>query len=311
MSDIVILGAGPIGAATTRELLAQGRRVTVVTRSGTPLGGARAVRLDAGDPALAEIATGADVIVNALNLPYDQWVGCWPALHESIMTAAEGSGAALLLIGNLYGYRPGVLMTAEEPLDPPSRKGAVRARMWAELLDRHRAGRLRAAELRASDYTGPGALDTEGAHAGRRLVQPVLAGRTARVLGDPDAPHTWTDVDDIARTAAAVIAQQAWGRPWIVPSAPARSIRNVGQDVAATAGVGAARVSAYPNWLVRGMGLANPMMRELGEMLYQFEAPFVADGSATTQLLGVAATPWSTTVETMVDAWRGRVPTAA
>ena len=47
----VVLGAGPVGRAIVAELVANGHRPTVITRSGTQLLGADARRADATDPA--------------------------------------------------------------------------------------------------------------------------------------------------------------------------------------------------------------------------------------------------------------------
>jgi nucleoside-diphosphate-sugar epimerase len=46
-----------------------------------------------------------------------------------------------------------------------------------------------------------------------------------------------------------------------------------------------------PKILLRAMGLFNPGMRELIEMLYEFEEPFVVDHSNFEQAFGEHATP--------------------
>lgn len=309
MSRYLVLGAGPIGRAITAHLLADGDSVTVVTRSGTEVPGATAVAMAGDDPRLAEVMAGADAVVVATNPPYHRWESEWPPLMRNVIDAAAASGSAVLLVGNLYGYAPGVVMTADVPLAPSSRKGAVRARLWDELLAAHDAGRLRATELRASDYYGPEALATDGAHAGARLVTPVLAGKTAYVIGAPDAPHSWTAVGDIAAAAAAALRSDvAWGRPWIVPTDAPRTIRQLADDVAQAAGIDRASVRRIPRALIHVAGLVDPMMREMREVLYQHDAPFGCDGSETTRLLGVEPTPLPQVVAATVAAARQPQP---
>ena len=46
-----------------------------------------------------------------------------------------------------------------------------------------------------------------------------------------------------------------------------------------------------PPLLLRALGLVNPTVRELVEMQYQFEEPFIVDSSKITTKLGVHATP--------------------
>jgi nucleoside-diphosphate-sugar epimerase len=69
---------------------------------------------------------------------------------------------------------------------------------------------------------------------------------------DLDAPHSWTYVGDVARTLVAVAADEnAWGRPWHVPTAPAVSIRALATGAAELAGAPAARVAKMPAFVPR------------------------------------------------------------
>ena len=43
--------------------------------------------------------------------------------------------------------------------------------------------------------------------------------------------------------------------------------------------------------MLRGLGLVNPTVRELVEMQYQFEEPFIVDSTKIATKLGVHATP--------------------
>jgi nucleoside-diphosphate-sugar epimerase len=43
--------------------------------------------------------------------------------------------------------------------------------------------------------------------------------------------------------------------------------------------------------LLRALAIINPVVRELLEMQYQFEEPFIVDSSKITTRLGVTATP--------------------
>lgn len=308
MSRHVVLGAGPIGRLVASELSTR-HEVVVVTRSGSTVDGADSIALSAADPALREVLAGASSVVVATNPPYEQWAREWPPLLTNVIAAAS-AGTGVILIGNLYGYSPGTApMSADEPLAPTTRKGRVRAELWQQLLAAHQAGIVRAAEIRASDYVGPQAVDTQ-AHAGARLVQPVLAGRAAYVLGDPQAPHSWAAVADIARTAVAVAtSDDAWGRPWVVPSTPPRSISQLAHDLAAEAGARPPTVKRIPRPVLRLAGLVNPVIREVAELTYQFDRPFISDGSQTTERLGIHATPWAEVITGMAEQARARRPT--
>jgi hypothetical protein len=58
--------------------------------------------------------------------------------------------------------------------------------------------------------------------------------------------------------------------------------------------------------MVKAVGLFAPPVREMVEMLYEFEAPFVVDDSAFTQTFGARATPLATAIRATVEWYRSR-----
>jgi len=56
--------------------------------------------------------------------------------------------------------------------------------------------------------------------------------------------------------------------------------------------------------MVRAIGLFAPPVREMVEMLYEFERPFVVDDSAFTRTFGAHATPLTTAIRSTVDWYR-------
>ncbi|MFI0941365.1 hypothetical protein [Streptomyces sp. NPDC021020] len=95
------------------------------------------------------------------------------------------------MLGNAYGYGPvdGPL-TEDLPMAATTVKGRVRARMWTDALAAHQAGRVRVAEVRASEYLGPGAASL----CTLLVVPAVLAGQPVSYPGDLDVPHSWSHI---------------------------------------------------------------------------------------------------------------------
>ncbi|MEU6312813.1 NAD-dependent epimerase/dehydratase family protein [Streptomyces sp. NPDC047014] len=310
MSSQVVIGFGPAGAATARLLAQQGHSVTVVTRSGgSPEPGIEHRTFDAKDSsALAEAARGAEAIHHCAAPPYHRWTEEWPALVASACTAAEATGAVLVLLGNLYGYGPvdGPL-TEDLPLAATGPKGRVRAAAWQQAKALHEQGRIRAVEVRASDFFGPGV--TEGGHLATRVVPAVLRGRPVATLGDPDAPHSWTYLPDVARALAEVAGEErAWGRAWHVPTEPPQSVREMVGLLAAQAGTGPVPVRGIPSAALSVAGLFSPLLRELKEIRYQFDRPFVVDTSAYEAAFTTRATPLDAQITATLDWWRAHLP---
>jgi nucleoside-diphosphate-sugar epimerase len=299
----VVIGAGPIGSGTATRLAAAGHRVRVLTRSGSGPAMCEPVVADAADAGrLAGLTGGATAIYNCVNPPYHRWAEEWPPVAAAILAAAERSEAVLVTISNVYGYGPvDHPMTESDPLAATFTKGQVRARMWLDVEAAHRAGRVRAVEARASDYVGIGAES----HLGDRVLPRLLAGRNVKVLGDPDAAHSWTAVDDVCDALVLLGRdERAWGRAWHVPTAPPLSQRSAIDLMCDLAGVRRVKVGAMPGWMLSAAGMFNKTIRELPDVLYQVERPFVVDSSDYTRTFGVEATPLADTLATLVAHYR-------
>lgn len=306
----VIVGAGPVGSALAGLLADGGEVVRLVTRSGRGPQHPRieAVTADASDPAaMTAVCARADVLYNCANPgTYTQWERDWPPLAAALLTAAQSCGAVLVTTSNLYGHGPVEgPMRRDTPLRPSDHKGALRAGMWERALAAHVEGRVRATEVRASDYIGATVPASHGLLP--MFAGSTLRGRPAWVLSDPDQPHSWTAVDDVARTLAAVgDDERAWGSAWIAATNPPVSVRDALAQLGSVVGAGAPRLRRVPRWVLSAGGAVVPLLREVGGVLYQFDRPFVVDSSETTTTFGVEPTPWEAVVEQSARAWRQR-----
>jgi nucleoside-diphosphate-sugar epimerase len=297
-SPQLVVGAGPVGTAIARELVALGVDVRLASRSGRgpQITGATRVAVDAADAdAVARLADGTAVIYNALNPPqYHKWPVLWPPMAAALLSAAERSGAVLATVSNLYAYgRPDGPMSASSPLHPADVKGEVRRQMWLDALAAHEAGRARVVEVRASDYVGAGA-DSHTSRAAAALV----SGSRARLIGDLDLPHSWTYTGDVARTIVAAAADDtAHGRAWIVPSNPPRTQREVMADMVRISGLPPVPISPTPTAMLRLIGVFQPVMRAVADSSYQFTVPFVVDDAETRSRFGLEPNPWDGMLE--------------
>jgi nucleoside-diphosphate-sugar epimerase len=290
MNTYVIVGAGPVGGTVATMLAERGDRVRLVTRSGggPDRPGVERIAADASDAArLTALTEGAATLFNCANPAYDRWLTDWPPLGASLLTAAERSGATLVTMSQLYMYgevdgviRPDTPEAATHP------KLKLRGDMWRQALDLHRAGRIRTAEVRASDY-----IESNGVLS-YSLGKPLLAGRRGYAPGPLDVPHSWSSITDVARTlVTAASDERALGRVWFAPTNPAMTIRQLAAAFTAANGAPRAKVTEVPYPVMWTMGLFNTMLRELRTTRYQFAKPFVIDSSETTATFGLAPTP--------------------
>ena len=296
----VVVGTGAIGTLVADQLAAAGHSVIAISRHASPSKSPMVEHVagDASDATfLARQAVDAAAIFNCVNPPYHRWPQEWPPIAAALLHAAEESGAVLTTLSNLYAYgAPTGPLTPETPLRATYAKGQVRGQMWLDAKAAHDANKIRATEVRASDFIGP-----TGFSAINRLVPDIVEGKRVQLLGNPDAPHSWTYTVDVAKTLiAAAQNKTAWGRAWHVPTNPPRTQRQVVEELAEAAGVGPVKVSVVPNALLRLLGLFNPQMREVLITMYQFEQPFIIDDTATRRELGLAPTQWEEVLQATV-----------
>lgn len=312
MSNHVVTGAGPVGSTVAQQLADAGQQVRLLTRSGSgpdhPLIDRR--RVDVSRPGeLTDAFEGAIAVHHCIHgSSYDArvWRAELPQAERAVLEAAGRVGAVVVFPESLYSYGP-VEGTITESTPRTATTGKLGVR--TDLLAQREASTTPTISVAASDFYGP---LVRNAHAGERLVPTVLAGRTMRVLGSPDQPHSFTYVPDLA---AAMIT--AAGRPELwnsflhAPTAPPVTQRQLVELVAAAGGVPAPRTSSIPPWVLRASGVVSREMRELAETSYMFTAPFVMDSSASEARLGLSPTPLTDGLARTVAWWRTQEEAAA
>ena len=308
----VVLGArGGVGQAVAHQLIAQGKRVRAVSRgkadapAGVEVVAADLLRRDQA----AAACQGASVVYHCAGVPYPQWAAALPAMMENTIAGASAAGARLVYADNCYMYAPTSQPMKEDlPYAPVTRKGMLRKVLAETLLAAHAEGRVRAAIGRATDFYGPGVVTST---MGERFFTALLAGKRVEWLAALDQPHAMTVVDDFARVLITLGRRdEALGQVWHAPVAAPLTGRQYIAMAAESAGV-AARPMALSAPLVRLLGIFNPMLRELNELLYEFDEPYLIDGGKYQHAFGGTPTPHSEVMRQAVGWYRGRVPALA
>ena len=199
----VIFGTGPVGQAVARELVKHGKTVKMINRSGKrPADVPEKVAVVAGDVSdvnvAKQLAQGATHVYQCTNPPYDKWPELFPTLQANTLEAAAAAGAKYIVMENVYMYGDtnGQPITEDLPYNAQTKKGKVRAQMANDVLAAHQSGKVRATIARASDFYGPGVLESA---AGDRVFGFALEGKAASTAGNLDAKHSYTYIDDIGQ----------------------------------------------------------------------------------------------------------------
>lgn len=303
----VVTGAGPVGWTIAEQLARRGDRVRILTRSGSgpDLPGVERVRADASDSRQMQRAfDGAGAVFHCIHgsaYTAAAWEAELPRAERAVLEAAGKTGAVVVFPESLYSYdRPGEVMTEQSSRSASGGKRGVRT----VLLQQREASATATVSVVASDFYGPRVLT---AHAGERIVPRVLAGKIIRPLGNPDLPHSFTYVPDLAAAMiAAAGREELWNSLLHAPTATAPTLREVAREFARAAGVAEPRVKPLSGRMVRALGPVSRDLRELRELLYQFENAFVMDSSRSEALLGLRPTPLQQGAAATVGWWQGK-----
>lgn len=267
---VIILGSnGHLGHAAMVGFRDAGWAVTGLGRTNRkPVEGTRFIAGDAdvSDVVKAAIAE-ADVIVYGLHLPYDKWGnGRAERQLQVVLDAMKGSGKTLLFPGTIYNYRADDRVVSPDLRQSGEKaRGGIRIRLEDMIRAAAEAGDIQAIIIRAGDFFGPGNRDE---WFGQAMLMDEKKGRLYH-MADLKLRHSWAYLPDLGRAFAKVAEQRKslsafenfhFAGHWV----------SHGQIMAAAqAGLGRKmKVASLPWWMLRAMGLVNPVMRDICEMRY-------------------------------------------
>lgn len=282
----LVIGAGQIGPHVARRLIESGEDVTVATRSGRAPADLPAISLDATDGTALRVALeGVDVLYLCLHASAyrdDAWKRELPPLERTVLEAAAATGTTVVFPESLYAFDASTPVSASSRIAPRSPLGEVRA----TLLAQRAASPAATVSVVAGDFIGPGVGQS---HAGPRMWEPTVAGKTVRPVGSVDAVHAWTYLPDLAATMVAAGARPT--EPIVIAPAVHATQRELVAAFAAAGGVETPRVSPVPMWVMRAVGAFHRETRTIAQTGYLFTEPLRMDFTATRDTLGLDATP--------------------
>lgn len=305
---ITILGAGGVIANHLVPLLvAQNKTFRVVSRTARPTPGATetvAADITDQDQTLRAVA-GSSVVFLLVGLKYDRkvWAEQWPRIMANTIDACKRANARLVFFDNVYMYgRVDSPMTEEQPFNPCSRKGEIRAQIATTLLSEIKTGSLTAMIARAPDFYGPA---TPTGVANVLVFDAWVKNQKASWLVDDSAPHSLIYTPDAARAILTLAeSESAWNQTWHLPTAPNPP---TGRAFIAAAAEAMHRDPTYrvlSPLMVRLYGWINPMVGEIHEMLYQNDSPYLFDSSKYARAFGFQGTPYADGVHATAASYR-------
>lgn len=274
-AKVTVLGInGHIGRHAALAFRDAGYSVSGFGRSNRePIDGVAFIKGDAGN--VAEIATAiadAEIVVNALNLPYDKWdKGRAEAQLANVIAAMGDSGRTMMFPGNVYNYAATDRhMRPDTPQRPQMPRGAIRVRQEAMLAAASKAGKFQTIIIRAGDFYAPGNV---GDWFDQAMLMDAGKGKVY-YMADLDVGHAWAYLPDLGRAFVAV-AEQRQRLGEFEAFHFAGHYQSHGAMLAAIQAAAPVPLKAaqLPWLLFQALGLAVPLLREIVKMRYLWNNP--------------------------------------
>jgi nucleoside-diphosphate-sugar epimerase len=279
-----ILGAnGTIGILLAKELAAYTPQIRLVSRNPEKVNATDELfPADLTDASQVEKAVeGSEVVYLLVGFDYKLkvWQHNWPRLMRATIDACIKHHAKLVFFDNVYIYDKNAIphMTEESAINPPSKKGLVRKEIAEMLLNEVNAGKLTALIARSADFYGP---DNEKSLLIELVYKNMKKGKKSNWFINVDKKHSFTYTPDAAKATALLgNTNNAYKQVWHLPTDKNTLTAKELIDLFAKEMNADNRVTVLSKWLLKMMGWFVPVLKEMPEMMYQYDRDYFFDSS--------------------------------
>ena len=277
-----ILGAnGTIGTLLAKELKAYTHQIRLVSRHPKKVNETDELfPADLSDPAQVEKAVaGSDVVYLVVGFDYKLkvWQAQWPVLMRATIDACIKHKAKLVFFDNMYLYDINAIghMTEDSAIHPPSKKGQVRKEIAEMIMTEVRAGKLTALIARSADFYGP---DNDKSFLIETVYKNIKKKKKPNWFIDATKKHSFTYTPDAAK-ATAILGNtpDAYNQVWHLPT---DKNALTGNEIIALFNRemnASKKTMVVPMFMIKILGLFIPIMREMPEMMYQYDRDYIFD----------------------------------
>lgn len=279
----ILGGGGVIGTELAKALMDYTDKVRIVCRNPK--------KVNENDEQIAADLTlrdrvfkaveGSEVVYLTIGFDYrfKVWNEKWPALMQNVIDACKKHKAKLVFFDNVYMYDNNFIwnMTEETPVNPISKKGMIRMQIAKMLTDEFEKGELTALIARSADFYGP---RNDKSYLNIGVINNLKKGKPANWFASADKIHSFTYAPDAAKATALLgNTPDAFNQIWHLPTNSARIKGKQWIALVAKEMNVKSRYIVIPKWLLTTMGLFMPIMRELNEMVYQYDRDYFFNSS--------------------------------
>lgn len=302
-----ILGAGgAIGVELARALKDYTKDIRLVSRNPKKVNETdelfKTDLLNATE--LYNAVKGSSIVYVTVGFPYNYktWKECWPRFTENVIDACIVNDCKLVFFDNIYMYDLNYLngMNEETPINPPSKKGKIRAQIADMILSKVKEGKLTALIARSADFYGPGIKNTS--MLTETVFNPFSSGKKANWMASLNYKHSFTYTPDAAKATALLgNSEEAYNQVWHLPTAKNPYTGREWIDAIAKEMGVTPKTQTASKFIVRLLGLFIPLMREMPEMMYQYDRDYVFNSDKFDTHFDFKVTPYADGIKQIVQ----------
>lgn len=302
-----ILGAGgAIANEFAKTLFKNKTPFTLVSRNPHSIYGGLTLAADlTSKKQTDEVLRGASVVLLCPGLKYDIkiWEKHWPLIMSNTIEACEKYNLKLIFFDNIYmlGQVNGP-MKEDTPYNPISRKGELRARIATQLMEEINAGKINAIIARAADFYGP-ACKTSVLNT--LVFDKMAKKKKAQWLINDSVVHSFTFTPDCGEALWLLSNNDnAWNQIWHMPTAkPPLTGKEIIQMSAEIFGT-SPKHSIIGKGMVGFLGIFLKVMKEMKEMLYQYENDYIFDSTKFEQSFNFKPTTYREGIQITAESYQ-------
>ncbi len=248
-------------------------------------------------------AQDVDIVFQCAAVPYNEMEKKQLPLGESVMGAVASLRKKIVFIDGIYPYGD-VNGVVEEttPKRPNTRKGKIKLAL-AKLIFSDAYKDAKPIIARLSDYYGPTAGGSS--YLGSTLIGISIEKPTV-FIGNLHTPREYVYLPDAAQMVVEIaLRDESYRQEWNIPGQVI-----TGKDIvriARSAGGKRRMVLPLGSFSLRMLGLVNPVMGEIVEMLYLTKRPVIISGTKYQSEIGdIIRTPFETGIRDTIAAIRNK-----
>ena len=280
-----ILGSGgSIGTDLAKALQQYTDKIKLVSRNPVKVNDTDILQsADLTDSkSLEKAVEGSSICYVTIGFEYNLkvWQQQWLSFIKNAVDACIKYNSKLVFFDNVYAIGKDNIkhITENSAISPSSKKGEIRAEVDRFIIERIEKGNPEIIIARSPDFFGP--EKKNNSLMMNLIYDNLIKGKTAQWFGNADVIHSMGFTPDLAKgTALLGNSPDAYNQIWNLPvdknALTGREWVKLFADELKTSD----KVKVIPEIVIKLLGIFVPVLREMPEMIYQFENQFYFDSS--------------------------------